>query len=268
MELTQPQQSILRKLRQDTGGEDLSADPSRTFKAMDARYSFSSTRVALSALRKAYPACKEFESEMKKRTVDFRKMDDSQQASESMEAKAVDWDDLMAWRDAHWDDLSLEEQVLLGLYTMVAPQRVDYTPMRIVSRKPKTLGDETYLIVGSKSMRFLFHVYKTADRFGDRELKAPARLDRLLRAWMASRPDEPFLFGEGDKAWSEQRLGTAVRRIFQKHHGLDTGVSMLRHSYLTKKYAGMMPLKQLDKIQKEMGHGFLTSQKYRYINLE
>jgi hypothetical protein len=67
--------SILRKLRGDIGEEDLGGNAIKALAAMDTRYSFSSTRVALNALRKEYPDNKEFIAEMQKRSKKWKDMD-------------------------------------------------------------------------------------------------------------------------------------------------------------------------------------------------
>ena len=57
----------LRMLREDTGVGDLSVDAAGTMTAIDARYSFSSSRVPLCALRKEYPDNETFLMELRTR---------------------------------------------------------------------------------------------------------------------------------------------------------------------------------------------------------
>ena len=75
--------TILKKLRADAGEENLGSTPLKALATMDARYSFSSTRVALSALRKEYPECKEFLEEIKKRGPQWKELDESQEPTEA-----------------------------------------------------------------------------------------------------------------------------------------------------------------------------------------
>lgn len=260
---------MLKMMIADCKTDRLDTNPPATIAAMDARYSYSSTRNSLSALMKTYPECKAFRTEFDKRRKEWSKIDTSQVPTATQEKKFVAWDDLLAWRDAHFDTLSHEEQLLISLYTMIAPQRADYTPMMIVTRKPRKLADDTnYLLVGKGSMSFLFHAYKTSTTYGDRKLAVPARLRRVLTSWIDAHPGQTYLFEDAGQPWTDQRLGTAVRKIFQKYHQMDTGISTLRHSYLTYTHKGAAPLSDLTKLSNKMAHSITTSFAYRHISLE
>jgi hypothetical protein len=270
MELSTNQAIVIKKLRGDLGVEDLSADVKATLAAMDKRYSFSSTRVALAALKKAYPATNEFAAESAKRRVEFKKLDESQTPTEAQREKYVAWPDVLEFRDQYKDEMSDTEYLLLSLYTMIEPVRADYTPMKIVQRKPKTLEDGTnYIIVRPKSMEFIFHAFKTQSTIGDVQRKIPKALERVIRQWLETRSGQTYLFqNEDGTPWQEQRLGATVRRIFQRFHGLDTGISMLRHSYATFINKGQKSLADLKKTSSRMMHGILTNMTYRFLELE
>jgi hypothetical protein len=270
MELSRSAATILRLLSGDLGVEDLSLDPKATIAAMDERYSFSSTRMAIAALKKGYPACKEFTEESAKRRLEFKKLDESQVATERQVETYVAWPDLLAWRDANWDSLNQLEQLLLALYTYWEPARVDYTPMKIVKGKPKVLEDGmNYMVIKKTSIDVIFHAFKTHKTIGDVTRKAPKPLDKLLRAWVETHPGQEYLLQDDEgKPWQTQRLGTAVRRIFQTYHSLDTGISMLRHSYSTHLNRGQKSLAELNKTSGRMMHSVITNQAYRFLNLE
>lgn len=270
MELTNTQKSIMKKLREDTGVENLSLDPKATVAAADARYSASSMRVALSTLRKVYPDTKFFVEEMARRKPIWEGIDTAQAPTERQAAQFIKWDDLLKWRDANWDTLDEQERLLLGLYTMMPPVRLDWTPMKLVRTKPrKTEEGYNYLIVRPSSMDVLFTAYKTAHKYGPKQFKIPARLQRTIRDYLAEHKDNQFLLqDDAGLPWTEQRLGASVRRIFQHHHQMDTGVSMLRHSYATKYHAGQRPLKELKGTAEKMLHSPMMSQTYRFLELE
>jgi hypothetical protein len=268
MSLSPSQAITVKKLQGDRGVDDLSDDPAATIAAMDARYGLSSTRVVLTALKKMYPACKEFAAEGTKRREQFRKLDEAQEPTEKQEQKFVKWDDILAFRDEYKNELSGEEYFLLCLYTMWPPVRMDYTPMKIVPKKPKTLEDGmNYIIVRPKSIDVLFHSYKTHKVYGDLLRKMPKALERVTREYLEQRPGQTYLL-QDDKGhpWQSQRLGAAVRRPFQRIHNMDTGISMIRHAYATHMYAGMPALKDLRKISESMMHSVTTSQTYRFLD--
>jgi hypothetical protein len=267
MSLSKAEATTIRKLRGDVGHDDLASDPKKTIAAMDARYSVSSTRVALVGLRKEYPACKEFETEFQKRRPTWTKLDTAQEPTERQEEKYVKWEDILEFRDSYRDQMSEEEYFLLCLYTMWAPVRADYTPMKIVERKPRVLEEGmNYLLLRKKSVAVLFHSYKTASKYGDVLRKMPKPLERITRDWIQKHPGT-YLFQDADgTAWQPQRLGATVRRPFQRIHKMDTGIGMLRHSYATHINKGMPTLSELHKRSSGMLHSIAMNQTYRFLD--
>jgi len=258
--------TVLKKLKGDTGLEDLSSDVEKTIAAMDARYSFSSTRVALTALRKEYPVSKRFIDEIKERGPKWKDLDQSQEATQKQEDKFVSWDNILKFRDEYYDEMSPVQRLLMALYTRVPPVRLDYTPMKIVDRKPRQLEEGMNYYVRGATAYFLFHAYKTHDVFGDRKVKVPVALKKEIEGYLS--PGQTYLLEDEGKPWSEPRLSQNVSRIFQQFHNLNTGVSMMRHAYATKFHKGQLPLKEIKKTASAMLHGPLQSMSYRFIALE
>lgn len=266
--MTASQRCCIKKLREDCVVEDLSIDPAKTIAAIDKRYSLSSSRVALTALRKMYPDCKSFIDEMKSRYTVYKKIDNSQMPTEKQVAAHIDWDTIIAWRDICGGDLPIRDRLLLGLYTYIEPQRADYTPMRIVARVPKTLEDGiNYLVMGKTSARIIFHAYKTHKVHGDRAFHVAKPLFKLLCEYLGERRTG-YLFQDASIAWNEARLGSAVRSIFQRYFNKDFGINGLRHSFVTKINEGMPSLAYLEDAATKMGHNVITHQTYRHISLE
>jgi hypothetical protein len=254
-------------MRQYAGQENLGADPKATMAVIDAHYkTLNSTITVLTVMKKLWPDVKLFAEESKARSKKAIAIRNTQIPSATAEAKAVGWDDVLLWRDAHWNDLTQQEQLLLGLYTMRPPARLDYTPMKIVPKKPRVLEPLTNYLVLGKTPYFLFHAYKTHHIYGDMKHTIPVDLKRVLTAWIASHPGQTYLLE--DKVglpWSDNRLGKAVQAIFKNYHGLATGVTALRHSYLTDHYYNMPSIIHLQKVARDMMHSPHVSQQYRTI---
>jgi hypothetical protein len=269
METTPAHQSILNKLRADTKEHDLSAHPARTLAAMDARYSFSSTRVALNALRKAYPACKEFETQAAERRDKWRSIDTAQEPTEVQKKKYMSWERLQEFRDENEYKMTDEEYFVMCLYTMWEPARADYTPMKIIKRKPRKLEEGmNYLVLGKRNVDVIFHAYKTAGTYGDVTRRMPADLAAVTREWIADHPGDYLLQDSNGVPYQPQRLGQIVRRVFQRLNSSDTGISSIRHAYATHVYKSMPSLQSLNQTSRNMMHGILTGQAYRFISLE
>jgi hypothetical protein len=269
MAISQPHLSILKKLRADLETVDLSVTPLDTIKAVDARYSLSSSRVALTALRKEYPDNKVFADEMKKRYTTFRNLDEDQQPTQRQQDNFIKWDDLILFRDEYHGEMSAVQRILLALYTRIPPVRADYTPMLFCRRKPRSYEEGMNYIVWTKNPYFIFHAYKTHETYGDKIVKIPATLRKDLEEYFDTLPNEQrYLFESDGVAWSPTRLGATFRKIFQQFHQMDTGITLVRHAYLTKYHAGQKPLAELKKVASSMMHSTHLSQAYRFLSLE
>jgi hypothetical protein len=259
--------SHIKHLRADTGKEDLSADIKGTFAAMDARYSFTSTRVALSALRKLYPDNKEIVDEMMRRREQYKKLDTAQEPTEKQKKKFISWDDIITFRTDYQEGMSATEKLLINLYTLIPPARADYGKMLIVDRKPKTPEDGcNYLILRPKTASFLFHAFKTHRTMGDQMAKIPASLQKIIREYV--KPGQKYLLEHDGKPWSDELMSMSVRRMFQKYLHMDTGISMIRHAYCTNVHAGEKSITENGTIAKKMMHSPMLSQCYRFLSLE
>lgn len=268
MSLTPSHVSFIKKLRADTGVEDLSKNPKATIAAMDKRYSLSSTRSVLTALRKLYPDNPEFIAEMKKRYQTYKDIDEKQEPTEKQEENFVSWDNIIDFRDQYYTEMSATQRLLLALYTMIPPVRADYTPMKVVSLKPKKYEDGMNYLVWNARPHFIFHAYKTHYKYGDKVFAIPPPLKKEISKYFAAVPTQRYLFESESEPWPASRLALEVRRIFQKYHSLDTGINLIRHAYLTKYHAGQKPLSELKKTSDAMMHGPMLSQAYRFVSLE
>lgn len=264
---THPSQlSALKLLRKDTETEDLSLDPTATLKAMDARYIPSSTRVALTALRKTYPDNPVFLHEMKKRYSMFKQIDNSQQPTKKQEDNFIAWDKIIEFRDQYYEEMSPVQRVLIALYTYIPPVRLDFTPMKIVARKPRKLEDGINYYVNAQNPYFVMHAFKTHAALGDRMIKVPVKLKAEIDKYI--QPNQQYLLETDGQPWKENYLGQMVSKMFKQFHNMKTGVSMLRHAYATKFHKGQLPLDEITKTASAMLHGPLQSMTYRFISLE
>jgi hypothetical protein len=268
MALTASHLSSIKKLRADTGVEDLSVNPAATIAAMDKRYILSSTRAVLTALRKLYPDNKEFIAEMHNRYEKFKAIDNKQTPTQKQEDNFVSWDNIMDFRKQYYDEMSVTERMLLSLYTLIPPVRADYTPMKIVKTKPKKFEDGTNYLVFNARPYFIFHAYKTHYKYGDKVIKIPPPLKREIAKYLIAMPGQTYLFEANGEAWTAARLAVEVRKIFQKYHSMDTGINMLRHAYDTKFYEGHKSLAEMNKLSSAMMHSPMLGQAYRFLSLE
>lgn len=256
--------SMIRSLQKDVGQEKLDDHCPAVIAAMDKRYTFSSSRQALSALRKAYPECQHFIDEMKKRMSTFNAPPTG--PTEKQENRYIAWGKICEFRDMYKEDMTPTERILMALYTYIPPVRLDFTPMKVVKRKPAKLEDGiNYYVSGCAKPYFLLHSYKTHKVYGDKEIPIPDILKTELDLFV--KEDQVWLLGK-DKPWEPETLSNAIKRIFKKYHGMESGVNTLRHSYATMYHAGQKPLIELQAAAGAMLHSPMMSMAYRHISLE
>ena len=162
----------------------------------------------------------------------------------------------------------LLQYVVLSLYTEVAPRRnQDYLNMFAVKKwSDKLSTDKNYLDVAGK--RFIYNVYKTSKKYGTQMENIPPALWETVQLFLKHHP----LWKEGKRKADPVKLlvnadGTpmtavnAITRILNKVFGKKVGSSMIRHIFLTSKYA--QPLEEMKRDAEAMGHS--TTQQRDYV---
>lgn len=150
------------------------------------------------------------------------------------------------WKTAKdiYDYQSLQNQVILGLYSLTEPRRLlDYTEMKI-----KEINKDTDNYIYSK--KFYFNKYKTAKYKGAAIIPIPDELNTLLKKWikLIQPKSDYLLFDTNFNKLTQSSLNKRIQNIL----GKGRSVNILRHSYLSNKY-DPNTLKELEKDAASMG---------------
>ena len=96
----------------------------------------------------------------------------------------------------------------------------------------------------------VFNTYKTAKTYGQQKVVAPKELVKILRKWITVNPTDYLLFDTNFNKLTNVKLNQRMNKIF----GKKASVNVMRHSYLSSKYAGKIDeLKKLKEDFKNMG---------------
>jgi hypothetical protein len=209
--------------------------------------------------------------------------DSSGVKSETQAANWVDWKDVEAAHQSlggRVDDFkglkaispaqygTLLSWVVLSLYTCLPPRRnADYTQTQVARNagadSPK---DSNWLDWAGR--RFVFNIFKTAKSEGQQLIAIPEPLAEVLAIYLRFHPllkgkrlDRPFsvpflVAADG----SPLSAGNSITRILNKIFGKRVGSSMLRHSYLSGKYAAVNAEQAADATA--MAHSVATQKEY------
>ena len=179
------------------------------------------------------------------------------------------WDEIeKAYQDAlelyTKGKITLENLVVLGLYSLNDPVRLDYAGMKFLKVNPNSPEfvnniTENYCWLGDNPV-FVFNHYKTAKKFGtNKQISIPWELQKLLRLFKDQGVEYVF---EGNP----NSLGKRVNTILTKLTGKKCTLNLIRHARITKFYERNPSIAEKDHLAQRMLHGYSEGERYRLIS--
>lgn len=234
--------------------------------------------VVLGALKMDDVLIKQYEAVRDKLNGQYSEEQATHQKSEAQEKNWVDYDDYVKKVDelgerlddvkkkAEWsnDDVRrFQEYLIAKLYT-VYPLRNDYV-MKVVSKaefnklSEKDKEKMNYLVVPSNghTMFFVLNEYKTRRKYGEKRVFImDAEVQKVLRLWL-KRTSHSSFFVDPIKGFDKRADSSTITKILttmskREFGGKSVGSSLLRHMYLSSKYADTV--KEMEKDADMMGH--------------
>lgn len=152
--------------------------------------------------------------------------------------------------------------VLLSCLVLIPPRRSqDWTEFKIREVDPAKDNHLMIETVGrgkakKNTAMLVFNVYKTAKVLGQQKEVIPDELTQILKAWYTVNPHEYLLMNIGQTGKVNQsQLAVWLKEFF----GTPTSTSMLRHSFLSEKYANVPALKEMEATAASMGQKDITT---------
>jgi len=145
----------------------------------------------------------------------------------------------------------LRDYMLLCFYVLNAPRRsLDLAEMKInkINKKGNYIDKNYYVI----------NVYKTSRFRGeDRVLIDPEAL-KFIKVFKKYNPTDYLVFNNKREQMTSSPITRALNGIF----GKNVSVNMLRHVYLSSKYADMPSITELESTANKLGHSVSTMLEY------
>lgn len=198
----------------------------------------------------------------------------TQRLTDSEREKYLPYDDIQAVFEKAEDCpfITLEDKILLGFYTQMAPVRSDYSKLAIYINKEPDMKVNHIQICGSiydfesccMTVRIVEH--KTASSSGILERNVPKFVRALVNKFIS---DYRSCFGKKPKYlfdFPPAEITVRLQRVFQLLTGKAISVNIIRHAYITKQMDGRPALSQLEAEAAELGHSVLTHEKYRRLD--
>jgi len=126
--------------------------------------------------------------------------------------------------------------VLLSILVHLRPKRADLGAVKIFREKDPRKTDMNYIVLRKKGTSYLvMNIYKTSKYYATVEEDLKEGLVRDIEQSLARFPRE-FLFRKDDgEPMSNNTYSVFVKKTFEQLFGRATGVSLLRHIYISEK---------------------------------
>jgi hypothetical protein len=208
--------------------------------------------------------CKEYRKKIKELADLITEGYKTQELTEREAKKYETWDVICDWSDKLLADVSVldTDKIMVGLYTLLPPVRLDYCNLRLFDKKPEE-DKGNYAVINKEEAYVRLNEHKTAKTYGALQMTLPKKLARRIRLFMKANPEVRVLFEMNEKAF-----GKRLARIFAKYTDKHIGVCVLRHSYISSFLDKAPSLKKCEALAKMMGHSTTLQQYYRRLRKE
>jgi hypothetical protein len=156
--------------------------------------------------------------------------------------------------------------LLLSILVHLRPKRADLGAVKIYKEKDPRVTTENYIVLRSKGASYLvMNLFKTSKYYQTVEEELPEGLKRDLQTSLSRHPRE-YLFRKDDgEPMSNNTYSAFVKKTFEDFFGRATGVSLLRHIYITEKLEfDDMTLEEQAEEAKLMLHTSGLQRKYKW----
>jgi hypothetical protein len=184
--------------------------------------------------------------------VDRREQNKPTELQEIRGGSSLTLNDLIKKRDE--EGLDIMSKLLLAMYTMIPPVRLDYYATQIV-KNGETPETENYIVLGNGYAELVIGKYKTSRKHG--KIIHPRLPDELYRIIIQSLTEFPrqYLFETNGKPYSSNvGFSKWSSSVLAKLFGVELNLTMVRHIYISSKDLGKMTVKERKELGRQMGH--------------
>jgi len=150
----------------------------------------------------------------------------------------VDWTTVIRrQQELGRDEYGSDRHLILSLYSLIPPARLDYNDVQIFSREPEKELTCNYLVVHSpNSMDLYLNSYKTAAKYGMYKKHLPLALCNVINYSLEKAPRQYLISQKRDrtkpmanKSTFQKYLSSILKTVFNK----PVTVNILRHSFIS-----------------------------------
>ena len=192
-----------------------------------------------------------------KKVVDMLKKQDA--GADKFVAKEGDF----VWADMKtaYEEAQGKEKMVLGLYYLQPPRRLDYINMVVTDELEPADKDHNYLVVRPKMMKMIFNVYKTSHTYGQQVFRVGKDLRGILKDNVKVGEYllvNPHLGG----VFTEAQFSNYLSRLTKKLVGKEASATAFRHAFIAHFLKSNPTTDQRKAVSLQMGHNVSEQLEY------
>jgi hypothetical protein len=160
-----------------------------------------------------------------------------------------------------------QDIVLLSIILSTPPKRADFGMLRVHYEKEPNTPKENYIVLRSDSPSYItLNVYKTDASYARVDTELPPNTAKDIKDSMRRWP-RTYLFESrlGKPFSTKNAYSKYIQSTFKRLFGRKTGVTMLRHIYITEKLDfGKLDDDELEEVAHQMLHSTTLQRKYNW----
>ena len=218
---------------------------------------------------KAKKTTKIYEKRRDKYQEDYLDQTKAHKKTASQEKNWIEWPDYVEMVDRMGKEVKFVEPMtttqsamkfqdyLVTLLYQHFPVRNDFADLRVITSKEwkkmteKEKTAHNYLVVAGRAKKtgfeMILNLYKTSAKYGQRRIKIDQEpVKKALRRWLRHNTSGSLLINRKGAPLSSNGITKLLSRVGQREVGKSLGSSLLRHSYLSHKYADVTDEKKKD----------------------
>lgn len=143
----------------------------------------------------------------------------------------------------------LTNYVIVSLYTLLPPVRIDYAPMKIITDLGDDDNETNYLYIKSRNNKeFILNSYKTDKKYGKKIIEIPPQLNSVINLYLRfHKLENSFMFNSKGNYMTSVELAKQIPKAFGVYTHKIINLNLLRHIYISEN----IQLKSIEQLKKE-----------------
>ncbi len=157
----------------------------------------------------------------------------------------------------------LTNYLIVALYTLIPPTRLDYAPMSIIKSKEVDDDKNNYLVNKSRNTKFfIINEYKSSKTYGKQIIKIPPDLNSIINLYLKFHDDnKSFLLNSRGQHLTANGLSKLLTSSFKRYTDKSITLNLLRHVYISENVKLTEDTEE-SKLASSMMHSEATQQTY------